>query len=342
MNTTKLEAPGINPAELGAALVEWLAEQGFQAALLMARDGGVAVQARRRQKNLFRIDGLSRSMTVVLYRHERYLVVTTGNADWAANERTLPGTLVFTWEQEAAAPRHDPLPFIRDYIQASQAVALCHQCGHPIPAGARYCGICNAPVQAAPEPVPAAKTILFLAAEPTNTAQLRLGEELREIDEKLRMAKLRDQFRLAQRLSARPADISQAFLDLTPEIVHFSGHGMQSGALCFENQAGGLHPIGPEALAALFAQFTGQIRCVVLNACYSEKQAQAIAQHVPCVVGMGTAIGDRAAIAFAIGFYQALGAGRPFEAAYGLGCVQIGLHGIGEDLTPVLIQHGAS
>lgn len=51
---------------------------------------------------------------------------------------------------------------------------------------------------------------------------------------------------------------------------------------------------------------------------------------------MNQAIGDKAAIAFSIGFYQALGAGRTTEEAYKLGVVQIRLQGIPEHLTPVL------
>jgi hypothetical protein len=55
---------------------------------------------------------------------------------------------------------------------------------------------------------------------------------------------------------------------------------------------------------------------------------------------MNQAIGDKAAIAFVIGFYQALGAGRTIEDAYKLGVVQIRLQSIPEHLTPVLIKKG--
>lgn len=183
-----------------------------------------------------------------------------------------------------------------------------------------------------------ALSLLFLAADPTNASRLRVGEELREIQEKLQLAQLREQFELHQRMSVRPADISQALLDVQPQIVHFSGHGTSAGALCFENQIGEIQFIQPEALAALFEQFASQVECVVLNACYSEIQANAIAKHIGFVIGMNKAIGDKAAIAFAIGFYQGLGAGRSIEEAYKLGCVQIGLQGIPESLTPVLIK----
>ena len=49
---------------------------------------------------------------------------------------------------------------------------------------------------------------------------------------------------------------------------------------------------------------------------------------------MNQAIGDKAAIAFAVAFYDALGAGEEVEFAYNLGCSQ--LVGLKEDQTPVL------
>jgi hypothetical protein len=46
---------------------------------------------------------------------------------------------------------------------------------------------------------------------------------------------------------------------------------------------------------------------------------------VCCAVGMSEAIEDKAAIAFASSFYQALGFGRDLGTAFRLGCEQIGL-----------------
>jgi hypothetical protein len=181
--------------------------------------------------------------------------------------------------------------------------------------------------------------ILFLAADPTDESRLRLGEEFREIQESLRLAKYRDKFELGlPQLSARSADISRAILDVEPRIIHFSGHGKSTGELCFEDNLGQTQLVQPEKLAALLKEFAHQVNCVLLNACYSETQAKAIARHIEYVIGMNQAIGDKAAIAFAIGFYQALGAGRTIEDAYNLGCAQIGLQDIPENLTPVLIK----
>lgn len=178
--------------------------------------------------------------------------------------------------------------------------------------------------------------ILFLAADPSNATRLRLGQELRDIRERLQLAKERDRFILDSRESVRPGDISQAIFDVEPQIVHFSGHGTSTDELCFEDLLGKYQPVQPDALAALFELVADQINCVVLNACYSEAQAKAIAEHIPFVIGMNKEIGDQAAIAFAVGFYKALAARRTIDQAYKFGCVEIRLQGIAEHLTPVL------
>jgi hypothetical protein len=178
--------------------------------------------------------------------------------------------------------------------------------------------------------------ILFLASDPSDATRLRLGRELREIREKLQMAKQRSQFVLESRGAVRPGDITQAIFDVEPQIVHFSGHGIGRGGLCFENVVGRVKTVQSEALSALFEMESERIKCVVLNACYSKVQAESISQHIPYVIGMEGEIGDKAGIAFSVGFYKALGASRTIEQAYKAGCVEIRLEGISEHLTPVL------
>ncbi len=182
-------------------------------------------------------------------------------------------------------------------------------------------------------------SVLFLSADPSEQSRLRTNQEYREIQEKLTLAKKRDWFYLEQpQLSARPEDVSQALLNFQPTIVHFSGHGASDGALCFENRSGETQFVDPDALTELFKQFIPRLVCVILNACYSEIQAKAIAKHVNYVIGMNSTIADKAAIAYSIGFYQALGAGCSVEQAHTLGCVQIRLQGIPDYLIPVLFK----
>jgi hypothetical protein len=180
--------------------------------------------------------------------------------------------------------------------------------------------------------------ILFLSASPANEARLRVDQEAREIQEKLQLAKMRENFEYQMRLAVRPDDLTQALLDVEPRIVHFAGHGSASGALFLENELGKSHPVEPETIASLFKLVSEQVECVLLNACYSENQANAIAKYIQYVIGMNQSISDKAAIAFSVGFYMALGAGKSIEQAYDFGVVQIRLQGIPEHLTPVLIK----
>jgi len=82
--------------------------------------------------------------------------------------------------------------------------------------------------------------------------------------------------------------------------------------------------------------FSDKVECVVLNACYSEVQAKAISEYIPFVIGMKKAIGDSAAIEFAVAFYDALGAGRTIDFSYKLACNAIQWAGLPEHLTPVI------
>ncbi|ESA37115.1 tir domain-containing protein [Leptolyngbya sp. Heron Island J] len=186
------------------------------------------------------------------------------------------------------------------------------------------------------------KTILFLAANPQDTGRLRLDQELRDIAEGLQRAQKRDRFTLEQRWAVRPREIQRAMLDVNPSIIHFSGHGTGGTGLMFEDEIGNAKLVDGRALAGLFELFADQIDCVILNGCYAELQAKVIAQHIPYVIGMNQAIGDRAAIIFAVGFYDALGAGRDVKFAYKLGCNAIRLEGIAENLTPVLLNQAPS
>jgi CHAT domain len=185
------------------------------------------------------------------------------------------------------------------------------------------------------------KTILFLAADPRNCRWVHLDQQIKEIKQRLNRRQKRDrfQFHLDHKWDVTDRDLQRLMLDFKPQIVHFLGHSVGQAGLALEDANGQVQLVGSESLAKLFKLFADrEVGCVVLNACYSETQATAIAQHIPYVIGMDQAIGDRAAIEFTVGFYDALGAGRSIEFAYELACSAIQLAGLPEHLTPVLIK----
>jgi len=181
------------------------------------------------------------------------------------------------------------------------------------------------------------KKILIISATPKMTNQLRLDEEVREIEEGLRRSKHRSQFQIQLRLAARLRDLRRALLDYESHIVHFSGHGKEEGILV-EDEIGFAVPVSTDALSGLFELFSDRIECVILSACYSARQAAAINRHINYVIGMQKEIEDKAAIEFAVGFYDALGAGKTIEEAFKFGrnAVQLEFPGQLDYLIPVL------
>ncbi|KST63727.1 CHAT domain-containing protein [Mastigocoleus testarum] len=180
------------------------------------------------------------------------------------------------------------------------------------------------------------KKILIFSANPKNTEKLRLDEEVREIQKALKQSQNREQFQIFTFLAVRVEDLRRSLLEHQPTIVHFSGHGSGAEGLALENNSGEMQLLSTESLGRLFGLFQSQIECVLLNACYSQEQAEVIHQHIDYVVGMNQAIGDVAAIEFAIGFYDALFAGRSYEECFVVGRASIDLQGIPEYSTPQL------
>jgi hypothetical protein len=91
-----------------------------------------------------------------------------------------------------------------------------------------------------------------------------------------------------------------------------------------------------EALTTLFRSFPGNIRLVVLNACGSDVQAQAIADVVGCAIGMRGEVSDEAAITFGSSFYRAIGFGESIQAAFDQARSAVGLSHFTERERPQL------
>ncbi len=179
--------------------------------------------------------------------------------------------------------------------------------------------------------------VLFLAANPIETVRLQLDKELREIEIKIRASEHRDALELKPKLAARADDLLQALLEHKPHIVHFSGHGSSEGELIVVDNNDRPKPISKDALVQLFKTLRENIRVVLLNACFSQSQAEAITSTIDCAIGMNKEIGDNAAILFASSFYRAVGFGKSVQEAFEHGKTALMLEGIPEENTPELV-----
>jgi hypothetical protein len=185
--------------------------------------------------------------------------------------------------------------------------------------------------------------VLLFAANPSSTARLAIDEEARQITERLRLSQDRDAFRLITCWAVRPMDLHQYLHQHNPHIVHFSGHGDRTGDILLSAGDGTDRPVTTDGLADLFRAMNGEIRVVVLNACYSAAQALEIGRYVDYVIGMRAPITDEAATIFAASFYSALGFRRSIPQAYEEAVAVLRLHGpAGRHIPELLTRRNAN
>lgn len=201
--------------------------------------------------------------------------------------------------------------------------------------------------------------VLFLSANPATTSRLALGAEYRDIVDEVRKAQS-NALEISVESALRTKDLQGVLLRHQPTIVHFSGHGQGKGAnsggreflsteeratsagILAEDDAGNAVPIPVDALADLFRIVSG-VEGVVLCACHSAVQAEAIRKHVKFVIGMEQAITDPAAIKFSVAFYRALAFGKTVEEAFELGLNEIRLEKLpGADVPKLLTRDGVN
>jgi hypothetical protein len=179
--------------------------------------------------------------------------------------------------------------------------------------------------------------ILFLTANPTDTTRLHLDRESRLIDLALQNSRYREKYKIHMHGAVRISDLQPLLLRHRPTIVHFSGHGSPQGEIILEDDYGNAKVVSIQAISKLFSLLSDTIKCVVLNACFSELQAESIAHSIDYVIGLSNSMTDDSAIKFASSFYRALAEGIDIPNAFEMGCVEIHLHGLNEENVPKLV-----
>jgi hypothetical protein len=159
-------------------------------------------------------------------------------------------------------------------------------------------------------------TILLLATNQLDLAYVRLGDELREIENKVPLGSLGHSFEFVSKPAVRVSDLGMVLLRHKPHIVHFSGHGRPDEGIILEDEAGRIKAIGVEELTGILRTLKDNIRIVFFNACYSKSFAEAATQEIDYAIGMDGPIDDDAAIILAATFYQTLAFGRSVQEAF--------------------------
>lgn len=178
--------------------------------------------------------------------------------------------------------------------------------------------------------------VIFFAANPLDQQHLRLDEEIRAIEQEVRLTRFRDSVEVISRWAVRPEDLLQALNEHEPHIVHFSGHGSTAGGIVVQDANGDARIISLAAIVQLMKSMVGNIRIVVFNSCFSNVQAEAVTEYIDVAIGMNNEINDEAARVFAAQFYSAIGFGRSVQQSFDQAITALMLQGIPEDKIPEL------
>ncbi|WP_185747122.1 CHAT domain-containing protein [Humibacillus xanthopallidus] len=200
--------------------------------------------------------------------------------------------------------------------------------------------------------------VLALIASPSTLPSLDVAGERARVEEALGEQIDTGWIHLEWLLDASWQRLHQKLLDETWHVLHFIGHGAydhtrDEGVLAFVGPDGRADLVNASSLADLLHEARQRPRLVVLNACltaaesaddlFSGTAAALVRSGIHAVAAMQFAISDKAAIAFARGFYMSLAHGRAIDEAMRSG--RIGILGVTRDtlewVTPVLSVRGA-
>jgi hypothetical protein len=179
--------------------------------------------------------------------------------------------------------------------------------------------------------------VLYLTANPHG--DLRVEAEVNQVQQEVRGSKFRDNIDVHYRPAANLNSLIQGLNDHAPAIIHFSGHGNESGV--GTDDAKSVSPAGKlvsfELLAKAIAATDTPPQVIVLNSCKSAGAKKSFFPPAKAIVAMGDSIGDLAAIAFAAKFYAAIAAGQSLHSAFAQGKVAVEAVSIDEADTPELV-----
>lgn len=183
---------------------------------------------------------------------------------------------------------------------------------------------------------------LFLAANPLDTVgQLQLDKEFSEIKEKIYSSPQSDSIEIISEWSIKPGILQSVLFRHKPHILHFSGHGTKDKGITLEDDSGNSVSLSRQVFTRLMKLAKGNIRIVVLNACYTKEQAEFLKETIDFTIGMNRPIGDKAARVFSAYFYQALAFGFSVPDAFESGLIQMEINETNQaDIPELYIRRG--
>jgi NB-ARC domain len=170
-------------------------------------------------------------------------------------------------------------------------------------------------------------TLLILGTNQYDVRYARVGDELREIEDRILTGPLRDSFEPIVKPAVRLSDLGAFLPRYKPHIVHLCGHGGESQGIILEDNFRKKKPVGVEQLTGILGSLKGNIRLVFFSVCHSKPYAESITEIIDYAIGMDGVIDDEPGLAFAGAFYQALAFGDSVKDAFDVAVDVAGLTG---------------
>lgn len=183
------------------------------------------------------------------------------------------------------------------------------------------------------------KRILFIKANPIDTADLRLENEENCIREALERSSDRENFVFETRGAVTVDALLNYLLTLKPNILHISGHGSSDEMLFIEGEDGYKEEISISKLTNFLTNFLDHMECLFLNACHSLKDIDNLSEEIPYIIGMRQEIPNDTAIDFSTSFYNSYFNGRSVKDSYKVALDRISLRNFDDELIPRFIDN---
>lgn len=179
--------------------------------------------------------------------------------------------------------------------------------------------------------------ILFMPANPKDSNLVSFREEMRAIQGRLRFPANKQRFSFDPGWALTIDDLRNAFETIRPNIIHITGQGTADRRIHLQNSEGKSIPIKAKTLGSILSILKGAIRCVVLNGCVTQDQAQEIHRAVGCLVGIPAVLGERLSISFCSSFYRFVSDGLNIRDAFALASHELDLDRLDRGNWPLLL-----
>lgn len=194
-----------------------------------------------------------------------------------------------------------------------------------------------AQIEALREPKPENLRVLYATASPEG--ELRVSQEIRRVKNAVSAALHRDLVEIEHAPDVTSDDLLNYLTSFQPHVIHFSGHANED-VLVFDDgslEGGEGREIPIELFMRAITAPDHKPSLVVLNACESAANLEALLAGVPIAIGMSASIGDADAVTFATRFYRAIADGQTIESALTIARMDMEMNGLPDHDLPTLV-----